>query len=242
MLASTRPGGSHVKLSLVMPVYNEGPTLRTVLERLGTVDMPIDWELIVVDDGSHDGAVDHIDRSWVPGAERVLVVKARENRGKGSALRKGFSLATGDILGVQDADLEYDPAQIPTMITPILDGDAEVVFGTRQFGSHASYSFWYVVGNRIMSLTASALFDRYVTDAYTCYKFMIRERYEQLRLTADGFEIEAELTGGLLHHGARVYEVPISYTARSRDEGKKIAPSDGLTGVLRLLRVRLRGW
>jgi len=231
-----------MKLSLVMPVYNEGTTLRTILEQLGKVEMPIPWELIVVDDGSHDGAVDTIERSWVPSAERVLVVKARENRGKGSALRKGFALATGDILGVQDADLEYDPAQIPTMIAPLLEDHAEVVFGTRQFGSHASYSFWYVVGNRLMSVTASALFDRYITDAYTCYKFMTRKRYEELHLTANGFEIEAELTGGLLRNGSRVYEVPITYTARSRDEGKKIAPSDGLRGILRLLRVRLRGW
>lgn len=231
-----------MKLSLVMPVYNEGATLRTILQHLGKVEMGVPWELIVVDDGSHDGAVDEIDRSWIPGAERVVVVKARQNRGKGSALRKGFSLATGDIVGVQDADLEYDPDQIPTMIAPIIAGNAEVVFGTRQFGSQASYSFWYVVGNRLMSLTASALFDRYVTDAYTCYKFMLRKRYEQLRLTADGFEIEAELTGGLLHNGARVYEIPITYTARSREEGKKIAPSDGMKGILRLLRVRLRGW
>ncbi len=231
-----------MKLSLVMPVYNEGPTLRTVLERLGTVDMPVPWELIVVDDGSHDGAADAIDRAWVPGAERVLVVKARANRGKGSALRKGFELATGDILGVQDADLEYDPVQIPELLAPILAGDTDVVYGTRQFGSHASYSFWYVVGNRAISLAASALFDRYVTDAYTCYKFFTRQRYEQLRLTADGFEIEAELTGGLLRTGARLYEIPISYAARSRAEGKKIKPSDGIRGILRLLRVRVRGW
>jgi dolichol-phosphate hexosyltransferase len=231
-----------VKLSLVMPVYNEGPTLRIVLEQLGKVDLPVPWELIVVDDGSHDGAVDGVDRSWVPSAERVLVVKARENRGKGSALRKGFELATGDILGVQDADLEYDPAQIPQMIAPILDGTAEVVFGTRQFGSHTAYSFWYVMGNRLMSLVASALFDRYITDAYTCYKFFTRGRYDQLRLTADGFEIEAELTGGLLRTGTRVYEQPITYAARTRDEGKKIKPSDGVTGILRLLRVRIRGW
>ena len=231
-----------MKLSLVMPVYNEGPTLRTVLERLGTVDMPVPWELIVVDDGSHDGAADAIDRAWVPGAERVLLVKARENRGKGSALRKGFELATGDILGVQDADLEYDPVQIPELLAPILAGDTDVVYGTRQFGSHASYSFWYVVGNRAISLAASALFDRYVTDAYTCYKFFTRQRYEQLRLTADGFEIEAELTGGLLRTGARLYEIPISYAARSRAEGKKIKPSDGIRGILRLLRVRVRGW
>ena len=231
-----------MKLSIVMPVYNEGPTLRTVLEQLGKVDMGVPWELIIVDDGSHDGAVDRVERSWVPGAERVVVVTARENRGKGSALRKGFALATGDILGVQDADLEYDPAQIPQMIAPILDGSVEVVFGTRQFGSNASYSFWYVGGNRLMSLTASALFDRYITDAYTCYKFFTRDRYEQLRLTANGFEIEAELTGGLLYHGARVFETPISYSARSRDEGKKIRPEDGVKGVLRLLRVRWRGW
>ncbi len=231
-----------MKLSLVMPVYNEGATLQAVLRRLGETDIPVPWELIVVDDGSHDGAVDEIQRDWVPGAERVLVVKARHNRGKGSALRKGFSLATGDILGVQDADLEYDPVQIPAMIQPILDGDTEVVFGTRQFGSQASFSFWYVVGNRLMSLIASALFDRYITDAYTCYKFFTADRYRRLTLTADGFEIEAELTGGLLRDGARLHEIPITYTARSREEGKKIRPSDGVAGVLRLLRVRLRGW
>lgn len=231
-----------MKLSLVMPVYNEGPTLETVLRQLGQVAMPVPYELIVVDDGSDDGAVDRIQRDWLPNADEVIVVKAKENRGKGSALRKGFSLASGDLLGVQDADLEYDPHQIPTMIEPILAGRTDVVFGTRQFGSHASFSFWYVVGNRLMSLVASALFDRYITDAYTCYKFFTRQRYEQLQLTADGFEIEAELTGGLLGNGARVYEIPITYTARSRDDGKKIHPRDGLTGVLRLLRVRVRGW
>lgn len=231
-----------MKLSLVMPVYNEGATLQTVLEALGKVEMPVAWELIVVDDGSDDDAVDRIQREWVPSAERVLIVKARQNRGKGSALRKGFSLATGDVLGVQDADLEYDPAQIPKLIEPILQGRTDVVFGTRQFGSQASFSFWYVVGNRLMSLVASALFDRYITDAYTCYKFFTRERYEQLELTADGFEIEAELAGGLVRNGGRLFEEPISYTARSREEGKKITPRDGITGVLRLLRVRIRGF
>jgi dolichol-phosphate hexosyltransferase len=231
-----------VLLSLVMPVYNEGATLKTVLTALGAVDMPVPWELIVVDDGSTDGASDAIERSWVPNAERVRVIKARENRGKGSALRKGFDLADGDILGVQDADLEYNPKQIPALIEPILEGHAEVVFGSRQFGAHASYSFWYVVGNRIMSVAASALFDRYITDAYTCYKFFTRKRYEQLQLTANGFEIEAELTGGLLRSGARVMEEPISYSARGREEGKKIKPRDGVIGIGRLLRVRVLGW
>ena len=231
-----------MKLSLVMPVYNEGETLETVLKRVGEMQLSIPFELIIVDDGSSDDAVDHIDRGWVANAEEVRVVKARRNQGKGAALRQGFALATGDILGVQDADLEYDPHQIPALVQPILDGDAEVVFGTREFGAHASFSFWYVVGNRLLSLFASAVFDRYVTDIYTCYKFMTRKRYEELTLTASGFEIEAELAGGLLRHGARVYEIPITYTARSREEGKKIKPSDGITGLLRLLRVRIRGF
>lgn len=231
-----------VTLSLVMPVYNEGATLRTVLERLGKVVMPVPWELIIVDDGSTDSAPDHIERAWVPDAQRVRLVRAQVNRGKGSALRRGFELADGSILGVQDADLEYEPSQIPTLLAPILDGTAEVVFGSREFGAHTAFSFWYVVGNRLMSLTASALFDRYITDAYTCYKFFTRSCYQQLRLSADGFEIEAELTGGLLRTGARVYEQPISYAARSRDDGKKIRPRDGVRGIARLLRVRLRGW
>ena len=229
-------------LSVVMPVYNEGRTLEDILKQLGDVQMPIAWELIIVDDGSTDGAIDEVQRSWVTGAEQVRVVKARRNQGKGAALRKGFSLAEGDILGVQDADLEYHPSQIPDLIQPILEGDADVVFGTRQFGAHAAYSYWYVIGNRVISTAASMLFNRYVTDAYTCYKFFTRRHYEQLQLTADGFEIEAELTGGLLKTGALVYEVPISYSARRREQGKKIRPRDGLIGLARLLRVRFLGY
>lgn len=228
-------------LSLVMPVYNEGPTLERVLKRLGDAEFHVPWELIICDDGSSDGAVQAVQRGWVAAAERVRVVKSRTNRGKGSALRHGFSLAEGEILGVQDADLEYDPAQIPHLLRPILDGSADVVFGSREFGAHAAYSYWYVMGNRLMSTVASALFDRYVTDAYTCYKFFTRPVYEGLRLTANGFEIEAELTGGILRQGARLYEVPVTYRARDRDEGKKIRARDGVRGIARLVRVRTWG-
>ena len=228
-------------LSLIMPVHNEGATLRTVLERLGAVDMPVPYELIVVDDGSTDGAVEAIERSWVPNATAVRVVTARRNRGKGSALRKGFSLARGAILGVQDADLEYDPEQIPDLIRLLLDDEADVVFGSRQFGANASYSFWYTTGNRVISLFASMLFDRITTDAYTCFKFMRREAYEGLVLSADGFDIEAELTGGLLRGGWRYRELPIRYAARSREEGKKIRAADGVRAMATLLRVRVLG-
>ena len=231
-----------MKLSIIMPVYNEGDTLPLVLKELGAVDFPIPFELIVVDDGSHDGAVDRIDRSWVPNATDVLVIRAKQNQGKGAALRRGFQAASGDIVGVQDADLEYDPSQIPDLVNPIVRGEADVVFGSRQFGAHSSFSFWYVVGNRLMSLVASALFNRYVTDAYTCYKFFRRDHLDTLRLTASGFEIEAELTGGLLREGVRIFEVPITYTARSREEGKKIRAIDGVVGALRLLRVRALGY
>lgn len=230
-----------MRLSLVMPVYDEGDTLGQVLKALGDVPMGIPWELIIVDDGSTDDAVQRILPEWIPTAERVVVVRSPRNQGKGAALRKGFSLAEGDILGIQDADLEYAPEQIPELIRPIAEGSADVVFGSREFGAHSAFSFWYVVGNRLLSLTASALFNRYITDAYTCYKFFSRDYYEQLELTADGFEIEAELTGGLLRTDARVFEMPISYQARTRAEGKKIRSRDGVRGLLRLLRVRLLG-
>jgi glycosyltransferase involved in cell wall biosynthesis len=228
-------------LTVVMPVFNEGPTLQVVLERLGAVDMPCAWELVIVDDGSSDGAVDGVHRSWLPSAERVVIVRGRRNQGKGAALRKGFEVARGDVIGVQDADLEYDPAQIPMLVAPILTGSADVVFGTRQFGANSSYSFWYTFGNKLISLSASMLFDRLTTDAYTCFKFFRRDCLERLRLTADGFEIEAELTGGVLAQDCRYHEVAITYEARSREDGKKIRPRDGIKGLARLVRVRVLG-
>ena len=224
-----------------MPVFNESPTLRAAVQRLDAVTLPCPWELIVVDDGSTDGGTDDLSRDWAPTAERVVLVRSKANRGKGSAVREGLRIATGDVLGIQDADLEYDPADIPAIVRPILDGEADVVFGSREFGANASYSYWYTFGNRLISMAASMLFDRVVTDAYTCHKFFRREIYERLELTADGFEIEAELAGGLLLHRPRYREVPIGYLARSRAEGKKIRAVDGLRGIRRLVRVRTTG-
>jgi glycosyltransferase involved in cell wall biosynthesis len=221
-----------------MPVYNEAEMLPAALERLSAVALPISWELIVVDDGSTDGGVAGIDAAAVPVAERVRVLRQPANRGKGAALRIGFSAAEGDILGVQDADLEYDPADIPALLAPLLEGRADAVFGTRTRGAYVPYSPWYAMGNRFLGLVAGLLFGRNVSDLYTGYKFVTRAVYERLRLTADGFDIEAEMAARLFRTGARVIELPVSYSARSRAAGKKLRARDGVSGLLRLIRVR----
>jgi glycosyltransferase involved in cell wall biosynthesis len=227
-----------VRLSLIMPVFNEADVLPAALARLGALHLPIDWELIVVDDGSTDGGVDGIDAGAVPGADGVRVLRDQSNRGKGAALRRGFAAATGDILGVQDADLEYDPKDIARLLEPLLEGRADASFGSRTMGGYKPYSIWYGLGNRTLGLAAGVLFGRFVTDLYTGYKFVTRAAYERLRLTADGFDIEAELAGQLFRSRSRVVELPISYAARSREAGKKIEARDGLRGLARLVRVR----
>jgi glycosyltransferase involved in cell wall biosynthesis len=228
-----------VRLSLVMPVYNEAEVLPATLERLRALALPVPWELIVVDDGSTDGGVEGMDDGSVPSAERVRVLRHSKNRGKGAAIRTGFSAADGDILGVQDADLEYDPADIPQLLAPLLDGRADAVFGARTQGRYVPYSPWYALGNRFLGLVAGMMFGRRVGDLYTGYKFMTRRAYERLHLTADGFDIEAEIGSRLFLTMARVLELPVSYAARSRAAGKKLRARDGLHGLARLIRVRI---
>ena len=228
-------------LSLVMPVYNEAAVLPAAMARLGDLKLPIPWELIVVDDGSTDGGVDNLDLEAATGAEQVRLVRGGVNRGKGAALRLGFEAAVGDILGVQDADLEYDPAEIPALLAPLLESRADAVFGSRTLGGYKPYSILYGLGNRVLGWTAGLLFGRFVGDLYTGHNFLTRSAYRGLRLTADGFDIEAQLAGQLFRARARVVEVPISYDPRSRAAGKKIRPRDGLFGIVRLLRVRFGG-
>lgn len=224
-------------LTVIVPVYNERNTVRLALERLLKTQLPVALEVIVVDDGSTDGGVEDLGDLTESGEVRLL--RHERNRGKGAAIRTGIAEATGDVLTVLDADLEYDPADYVELLQPFLAGEARVVYGTRAFGAHTAYSFWYVVGNKMLSFWASFLYDTWLSDLETCFKMADIDVWRNLDLTSDGFGIEAEVTGRILQSGVRIYEVPIRYRARGRDEGKKIRWTDGLQAMWVLARIRL---
>jgi glycosyltransferase involved in cell wall biosynthesis len=226
-------------LTIVMPTYNERSTLRSAMERVLKTDLPVPFELLVVDDGSTDGCLDTVTDLADPG--RVRLLRHARNRGKGAAVRTGIAAAAGDLLTVFDADLEYDPADLRGLLAPILAGDAKVTYGTRAFGAHTAYSFWYVVGNRAITLWASFLFDTWLSDVYTCLKMARTPVWRALDLRSDGFGIEAEITAKLLRRGEQIYEVPATYHARRREEGKKIRAGDGLRALGVLTRIRVIG-
>src|SRR5262245_48615631 len=207
-------------LTILMPVYNERVTLRTALELLLAVDLPVEHEILIVDDGSTDGCLDTV-KDLIDG-HAVRLVQQPVNQGKGAALRRGIDEATTDLITVLDADLEYDPEDFVALLQPILHEDARVVYGKRSFGSHAAYSFWYVMGNKAVAFWASLLYNAWLSDVETCLKIAPAELWRDVAPRSSGFGIEAEVTGKLLRRGERIYEVPISYRARSREEGKKI--------------------
>jgi dolichol-phosphate hexosyltransferase len=225
------------ELSILMPVYNEEATIERAIERVLAADVGTDsYELLIVDDGSTDRTRGLLDgREW-PGEVRITY--AAENRGKGQAIRTALAEARGTYSVILDADLEYDPNDLRDLLAPVRDRVADAAFGTRAFRAHSAYSFWYVMGNRALSMATNVIFNTWVTDVYTCFKLMPTELMRSLSLQEDGFTIEAEITGRLLRAGARIYEVPVTYVARRREEGKKIRPSDGLRGLLTLLRIR----
>jgi dolichol-phosphate hexosyltransferase len=226
-------------LTILMPAYNERATLRSAMERVLKADLPVPIELLVIDDGSTDGCLDTVADLAEPG--RVRLLRRPRNAGKGAAVRTGIQAASGDLLTIFDADLEYDPADLRRLLTPILAGDARVTYGTRAFGSHTAYSFWYVIGNRAITFWASLLFDTWLSDVYTCLKMAWTPVWRSLDLRSDGFGIEAEITAKVLSGGERIYEVPVTYQARSREEGKKIRAADGLRALGVLARVRVLG-
>ena len=226
-----------MKLSIVVPVYNEAATLAAAVQRILDVPYPCDVEVVVVDDGSIDGT----DRVVAELPETVVRHQHPVNRGKGAAVRTGVGIATGDYVIICDADLEYAPTDIPALLQPVLAGEAQVVFGTRTFGSHTAYSFWYVVGNWAVTMVANVLFNAWLSDLETCFKLMPLELYRQLDLRQEGFGVEPEITAKLLRRGIRPFEVPITYRARSREEGKKLTWQDGAQALWILARIRFAG-
>jgi len=226
-----------VKLSILMPVFNEEARLADALKQALGVDYPCEIEMVVVDDGSRDGTPEIL--AGLDDA-RVHVVSHPRNLGKGAAIKTGVESATGDYMVILDADLEYDPGDIPKLLDPVLDGRAEVVYGNRTFGSHSSFSFWYVMGNKAVTTVANMLFNCYLGDLETCFKLMPVPLYRSLNVRSKGFGMEAEVTGKLLRNRYRPYEVPISYRARTREEGKKITWRDGVEALFILFRERVR--
>lgn len=229
-------GGSKL-LTIVMPVFNEERTIRGALERVLSVDLPVAFEVLVVDDGSQDGSHGAVED--LIDDEAVRWISLPRNRGKGAAIREGIQMARGDLLTILDADLEYNPADYVQLLGAIADDGAAVVYGTREFGAHTAYSFWYVLGNKFVNFWASFLYDTWLTDVETCFKMSRTETWRSLDLRSDGFGIEAEATGKFLRKGLRIHEVPIGYRARTREEGKKLNWRDGVEALLILLRVRL---
>nr|WP_205863192.1 glycosyltransferase family 2 protein [Planosporangium thailandense] len=220
-----------------MPVYNEEARLPEALKQALNVEYPCEIEMVVVDDGSRDRTREILDRADDP---RLRVVLHERNQGKGAAIKTAVAHATGDYLIILDADLEYDPQDIPRLLAPVLDGRATVVYGNRTFGGHSSFSFWYVMGNKGVTTAANVLFNCYIGDLETCFKLMPLDLYRALQIRSKGFGMEAEVTGKLLRNGYRPYELPISYRARTREEGKKITWKDGVEALWILLRERVR--
>ena len=241
-----------MKLSIVIPVYNEVATVRELVSRVVAVDQ--DKELVVVDDASTDGGRELLTElqagglaSWLPtsavprGTNEVKVILQPKNAGKGAALRAGFAAATGDIIVVQDADLEYDPQDLPRLIQPIVDGIADVTFGSRFIGSpRRALYFWHMLMNRGLTLASNMLNDLNITDMETCYKAFRAEVAKAIDIEEDRFGIEPELTAKVAKMRLRIYEVPVSYRGRTYAEGKKIGWKDGVRALYCIVKYGAR--
>ena len=227
------------RLSIIVPVYNEVATFRAVVDRLLAVDLPLPREIIVVNDGSTDGTGAALDAAFGDG-RLITIVHAPQNAGKGSAIRQGLHRASGSIVAIQDADLELDPAQLGSLVHPILDGEAVVVYGSRFLNGRSNAPLVTYVANRVLTTLTNLLFGGSLTDMETCYKVMRRDVAHSLELTAERFDIEPQITARLLRRGHRIYEVPVRFEPRSRVQGKKIGWGDGLRAIQVLLAERLR--
>lgn len=228
-----------MQLSVVIPIYNEIATLEELVRRVQAVD--IDKELVLVDDGSTDGTRELLGRLQEQ-YDNIQVHLHEVNQGKGAALRTGFKHCKGDIVIVQDADLEYDPAEYPRLIKPILDGRADVVYGSRFVGGdeHRVLYFWHMVGNRFLTLLSNMMTNLNLTDMETCYKVFRREVIQDITIEEDRFGFEPEITAKMARKRVAIYEIGISYSGRTYDEGKKIGWKDGVRALWCIAKYNLR--
>ena len=227
-------------LTILMPVYNERATIEAAIDDALTAALPVDSrELVVVDDGSSDGTRELLrERTW---PANVKVVFHERNAGKGAALRTALQHAENEFAAVLDADLEYRAADLGPVLEPLLDGQSNVVFGTRAWAAHTAFSFWYVVGNKLVTLATNVIYNCWISDVMTCHKAMRTELFRSLPLRERGFAIEPEITARVLLSGERIYEVPISYHGRTYAEGKKIGWRDGVVALWRIFVFRFFG-
>jgi len=228
-----------MKISVVMPCFNEIKTINTIIQRVLAVDLGMERELIIVDDSSVDGTREFLKGLNTP--QDVNIIYQEVNRGKGAALRTGFANATGDIIIIQDADLEYDQREYPKLLKPILEGKADVVYGSRFVGSesHRVLYFWHSLGNRFLTLLSDVFTNLNLTDMEVCYKVFKREILKDIQLHEDRFGFEPEFTAKMARNGYSVYEVGISYYGRTYEEGKKINWKDGFRAIYVILKYGL---
>jgi glycosyltransferase involved in cell wall biosynthesis len=223
-------------LSILMPVYNERERVERAIANVLATELPSEFELIVVDDGSTDGSQEIIREAVQDG--RVRAFEHTENRGKGAAIKTALEHANGDFAAIFDADLEYEPSDLARLMPPLLDGRANACFGVRAFDGYTSHSFLYVMGNKGVTLAANLLFNVYLRDIMTCHKMIRTELFRSLPLREVGFAIEPEIAARLVQRGERIFEVPVQYHARTTAEGKKLTARDGFRVLATLLRCR----
>jgi glycosyltransferase involved in cell wall biosynthesis len=224
-------------LSILMPVYNERERVERAISSVLATELPTEFELIVVNDGSTDGSGEILRNAANDG--RVRLVEHPENRGKGAAVKTALEHAGGEFAAIFDADLEYEPSDLARLMPPLLDGRANACFGVRAFDGYTSHSFLYVLGNKGVTLAANLLFNVYLRDIMTCHKMIRTDLFRSLPLREAGFAIEPEIAARLVQRGERIFEVPVQYHARTTDEGKKLTARDGFRVLGTLLRCRL---